>query len=115
MIPQGCGVTPCEAWHGASVKIMSAVLTIAVTDASGSRRSFQAGRASLDCGAGSLEFQAGSPTYCRKFDDAVLRIFQPAGEAVLLLHNGTASLTAAALHILCEEFREGGEPAGLGA
>jgi len=88
--------------HGGGVKIMSAVLTIAITDASGSQRRFEANRVSLDCGCGSLEFQAGCPTYCRKFDDAEMNIFHSAGETVLYLRNGTASLTAAALYILCE-------------
>jgi len=95
---------------------MPADLTIAITDTCGCRRNFQADRASLDCGAGCLELQAGSPCYCRKFDDAVVKIFDAAGETVLVLRNGTASLTAAALHILCEAFREGtgaDRPAGL--
>ena len=85
---------------------MTAALTIALTDSRGSRRSFQANRATLDSGAGSLELQAGCPSYCRKFDDARLTILDPAGETAFVLHYGTASLTAAALHILCEEFRE---------
>ena len=85
---------------------MTAVLAITITDTRGCSRNFQAGRATLDCGAGSLEFQAGCPSYCRKFDDAAVKIFDAAGETVLVLRNGTASLTAAALHILCETFRE---------
>jgi len=93
-------------WHGGNIKVMPAALSIAITDTSGSRRNFQANRASLDCGAGSFEFRAGCPTYCRKFDDAVLTIFDPAGGTMVSLHNCTASLAADALHILCEEFRE---------
>ena len=93
-------------WHGGSVKLLSAPLTIAVTDASGSHRRFQADRASLDCGVGLLEFKAGCPTFCRKFDEAVLTIFHPAGDTIVSLHNCTASLAADALHILCEDFRE---------
>ena len=92
---------------------MSATLNIAITDTCACRRNLQAERASLDCGAGCLEFQAGSPAYCRKFEDAVLRILNPAGETAFVLRNGTASLTATALHILCEEFREEAAPAGL--
>ena len=85
---------------------MSDALTIAVTDACGLHRSFQADRASLDCGAGLLEFKTGCPTFCRKFDDAVLTIFHPTGDTLVSLHNCTASLAADALHILCEDFRE---------
>ena len=85
---------------------MPATLNIAITDTSGSRRNFQANRASLDCGAGTFEFRAGCPTYCRKFDDAMLTIFQPAGDAKVSLRNCTASFAANALHILCEDFRE---------
>jgi hypothetical protein len=99
-----------------SIKVMPAVLTIAITDTCGCRRNFQADRASLDCGAGCLELQAGSPCYCRKFDDAVVKIFDAAGETVFVLRNGTASLTATALHILCEAVREeacGDQPADL--
>lgn len=95
---------------------MSAHLTIAVTDACGSRRNFQAAQASLDCGAGSLAFKAGSPTYSRKFDNALLTIFHPEGDTLVLLHNCTASLSADALHILCEDFQEkagGDRSAGL--
>ena len=106
MIPPACGVLALRTWHGGNIKVMSATLIIAITDSSGSHRNFQADRASLDCGAGSLEFQAGSPTYCRKFDDAVLTIFHPAGDTMVSLHNCTASLSADALHILCEDFRE---------
>jgi hypothetical protein len=91
--------------HGGGVKIMAAVLIIAVTDASGSQRRFEANRVSLDCGCGSLEFQAGCPTYCRKFDNAVMNISHTTGDTVLHLHNGTASLTAGALNILCEVCR----------
>ena len=93
---------------------MSALLTIAITDTCGCRRTFKADRATLDCGSGSLEFQAGCPAYCRKFDDAVVKISDAAGETVLVLHNGTASLTASELHILCEAIRDepGGDPAG---
>ena len=93
-------------WHGGNIKVMPASLTIAITDASGSSRNFRANRASLDCGAGTFEFRAGCPTYCRKFDDAVLTIFQHSGDTTVSLHNCTASLSADALHILCENFRE---------
>lgn len=102
-----------RSWHH---QIMPPVLTIAITDTCGCRRNFQAHRASLDCGAGCLDLQAGSPCYCRKFDDATVKIFDGAGETMLVLHNGTASLTATALHILCETFREeacGDRPANL--
>jgi hypothetical protein len=85
---------------------MPAVLTIAITDTCGCRRSFNAHRATLDCGAGSLDFQAGSPAYCRKFDDAVIRITSRDGDKVLRLHNGTASLSATALQILCEAVQD---------
>lgn len=85
---------------------MSSALTIALTDACGAHRRFQANRATLDCGAGLLDFKAGCPTFCRKFDNAVLRIFHPMGNTIVSLHNCTASLAADALHILCEDFRE---------
>lgn len=112
MIPHARGVSAVRLWHGGNVKVMSAAINIAITDTSGSRRHFQANRASLDCGAGTFEFRAGCPTYCRKFDNAVLRITDTSGDTAFVLHRGTASLTAAALHILCEEFREdvAGEP-----
>lgn len=85
---------------------MPDALIINVTDARGCRRSFEADRVSLDCGAGLLELQAGCPAYCRTFDDAVLSLSHSGGETVLVLHKGTASLSAAGLHILCEHFAD---------
>ena len=88
------------------MNLLPAALTIAVTDADGTYRNFRARKASLDCGAGSLEFKAGSPSCCRQFDQAVLSVCAAAGDTSLTLYNGTASLSASALHILCEAFCE---------
>ena len=85
---------------------MPPVLVIDITDTCGSRRSFQAERANLDCGSGELNFQAGGAAFARKFDNGVLTVFHPAGDTVVSLHNCTASLSADALHILCEDFHE---------
>lgn len=93
-------------WHGGGLKVMPAILTIAIADTCGCRRNFKADRAILDCGSGSLELRAGCPSYCRKFDDAVVKISDAGGETVLVLSNGTASLTASELHILCETIRD---------
>ena len=85
---------------------MSSRLHIDITDACGSHRSFEAHHARLDCGAGSLEFQSGHPTYFRKFGNAVLHVSAIPGETMVLVTRGTAAFEPGALNILCESFRE---------
>lgn len=93
-------------WQVAAMPVSSDAITIAVTSADGVRRDFLARTASIDFEAGTLEFKAGSPGYHRKFETAVLHVIEPGGGTSLTLHHGTASLSASALHILCEDFQE---------
>ncbi len=85
---------------------MPACLHIDITDACGSHRSFEAQHARLDCGAGALEFQAGHPTYCRKFGDALLHVSEALGDTLVMVTKGTAAFEPGTLNILCESFRE---------
>jgi len=91
-----------------AIDAMQASLTILITDTCGCLRCFHAEHVSLHCGAGSLDFKAGCPAYCRSFDAAVI-IIRTSGEAeefAFALRNGTAALSACELSILCESVHE---------
>ena len=82
------------------------LLEISVMDSRGSCRNFRARSATLDCGAGAIDFHAGCPSYSRSFAECLLTVFDAAGKTELRLCNGTASLSPTTLHVLCESFHE---------
>ena len=82
------------------------LLEINVTDSHGSCLSFRARSATLDCGAGVIDFHAGCSSYSRNFLECLLTLFDASEKTELCLCNGTASLSPTSLHILCESFHE---------
>ncbi len=88
------------------MKPIATLLEINLTDAKGSARSYRAVSATLDCGAGAIDFHAGCSSYSRGFAECLLTIFNNSGKIELKLLAGTASLTPTVLHILCESFHE---------
>ncbi|MDZ4289137.1 MAG: hypothetical protein U0984_14320, partial [Prosthecobacter sp.] len=83
-------------------RMSSPAINVTIVDALGFQQTFSVRHLELDCGSGSIDIRPGKPAFCRDFDQAALTLDEDAKVTLLKLIHGTASLTGAAVHVICE-------------